>query len=238
VLSAEGLRQLVGADLCNSATSIGWLQRRVEILEHALRQRGLQIATTSPPCRMTAQSEFVEWCRCFLPAWSGRYTVAAPTEQTENWVRSHLIENGRFVFDSGAASSRLGARTMLYSVNVAAGAGQLRASPFALEELLTGLRALGESPEATWLWCSEPHGATAHIGRVWCFDDSYAYTESFQSIEHVDAQQAQCSNAYLLLLPASRRWLLVCHQRFASFSMELHGEAGFLAAVRARLRLD
>lgn len=252
------LARLIAADADNSTASIRWLEKRLEILERAAGRGGVSVESPDGKRLLRDASEFRAWCRENFPVISG-VTVAAPKPasadssrdtpvvprafvETELWLEDHIIEGENFVFARDGVS-KFGIRHTLYSTAlpdrllVSALHGDVARAPFRIPELLTAIDAASKSEPATWALCAEPGWTFANIMTQWENDGRYPPLYGFNRLGEFDSQWSQGGAAYLLLVPASRRWMLVACQKWTSFHIELHGSADFVGDVRRSLGL-
>ncbi|WP_139174838.1 hypothetical protein [Lysobacter enzymogenes] len=157
---------------------------------------------------------------------------------TRLWITNHLIDSDGFNFTGPGGASHFGDMRQLYSTPIkresfllSALDGAIKPAPFNYENLLAALRTVAEGELATWALCTEPDNAFAYIDSLWSLGNAFQELEQLAKLEQLNARHVQGGQCYLLLIPASRNWLLVNSYDFSELSIVLHGDTQLLARV-------
>ena len=145
-----------------------------------------------------------------------------------------------FSFHDERGQSKFGAHAAIYSTRIerdsfllSALNGTIVPPPFQYSQLLATLRECGSPELATWVYGTEPDNAFALIERVWSLGDSYQEPHQLRHIERTPAAEGGVS--YLMMLPHSKRWLLLNEYNYDRFTIYLHGNREFIAEAASRL---
>jgi hypothetical protein len=251
-VSRDALEALLNAEGMDCATSIGWLEEKLRVLENTVARIPLHIDAPGASRTLISAADFAAWCRTKFPNAYGIPSPPNPGWQMADWIRENLIDDGKFVFRIGSGSP-FGERLELYStplveqsVLISAMAGVISPAPFRVSELLAVLKDLAAGETAAWIWCSE--NSASKVARVlqaehfddkiWPFDDAYVQSRMLSRFEQLDPLRMQAGESYLqFLMSGSRRWMLINRRNRDSFLTELLGERAMLDTVRRRLRL-
>lgn len=157
---------------------------------------------------------------------------------TRSWIADRLIHHDSFRFTDSGGASLFGQMRRLHSTPVASESFSLSAldralapAPFEYDALLRDLRTAAADEPATWALCTEPDNAFAHIDSLSSLDEAYGEPDRLAKLEPINGCDVQWGPCYLLLIPASRDWLLVNRYDFHTFEIELHGSVGMLDSV-------
>ena len=169
-----------------------------------------------------------------------RLPKEALERSTRIWVESELIEHDQtysfFNFFDPSGSSRFGAHAAFYSNPVEQYSfllSSLNATfvppPFRFAELLQRLRDVGGNELATWVYGTEPDNVIAMIDRISGLGDPYGEPDRLRWIEQQPAPEG--GGSYLMLLPKSKKWMLLNEYDYNRFTIYLHGEVEFIDRV-------
>lgn len=157
---------------------------------------------------------------------------------TRSWIAERLVHHDGFRFVDSDGASLFGHMRRLHSTTIASESfllsGLDRAitpAPFKYRALLRALRTAAANELATWALCTEPDNAFAHIDSLSSLGEVYEESDQLAKLERISGCDVQWGPCYLLLIPASRDWLLVNRYDFREFEIALHGSAGMLDFV-------
>jgi hypothetical protein len=181
-----------------------------------------------------------EYCQLALE----RLPKEALDRSTRRWVESTLILNDEgytcFAFVDGDGKSRFGTHAAIYRTRIDDDSfllsslnGTIDKPPFRFSQLLTALCEIGGNELATWVYGTEPDNALAIIDRVWSLGDAYKESHQLQQIERHPAPEG--GGSYLMLLPKSKKWMLLNEFDHQWFSIVVHGNRQFIADLASRI---
>lgn len=165
-------------------------------------------------------------------------------QSTRAWIERHLIAQldgpySDFSFFRADGQSLFGRCARLHETPIADGgflysslAGVTKPLPFDYRALLATLREVGGHEPAAWAHCVEVDGAIADIFSVYNWGDVYDQVHHLQEFEFPRTPEHR--GGYVLLLPESRRWMLVNADE-QTFTIDLHGSEAFVAEVLKRI---
>jgi hypothetical protein len=169
-----------------------------------------------------------------------RLPKEALDRSTRCWAERMLISSDDggtcFMFFNDDGKSRFGTHAAIYSTRIDADSfllsslnGTITQPPFRYSQLLTALRDLGGNELASWAYGTEPDNALAVIERIWSMGDAYAESDQLRQLERQPAPEG--GGSYLMLLPKSKRWMLLNEYDHERFTVYLHGNRQFILDV-------
>lgn len=176
-----------------------------------------------------------------------RLPKEALDRSTREWVDKSLIANDDgytyFSFFEREGRSRFGTHALFYespvvhdSFLLSALQGSIAPPTFAYSELLLALRDAGGDELATWVYGTEPDNALAFVNMVWSLGNAYAETYQLRRLEREPAPEG--GGSYLMLLPKSKKWMLLHQYDYEQFTIQLHGSREFIEEVAARINAE
>jgi hypothetical protein len=217
-------------------------KRALQAYQHAVRDKAYWpldvIADIPQHCRASLHN----YCRQAIE----RLPKESLDRSTRQWLDTELIATDRgytfFSFYDSDGRSRFGDVVRLYSAKIDSESYLLSAlnsslvpPSFRYADLLSSLRDTGGNELATWVYGTEPDNALANVECVWSLGDTYAESHQLRRLERSPAEEGGPSN--LMLLPKSKRWMLLNEADGGTFTISLHGSRTFIDTVAMQIKV-